>query len=103
MHVLRDISVILLVSEAVVFALIPLALFGALVYGIWRLRRHQNLPTWLRLAQNYLGQGLSYVELAMSWIAKPVFATHTAFAHLTGSISPVWGNQDGREDLSEGV
>jgi len=101
MHVLRDISVILLVAEAFLFAMIPLALFGALVYGVWWLRRHQNLPTWLRLAQHYLGQGLSYVELVMSWIAKPVFATHTAFAHLTGSVRAVRGNQDGREDLSE--
>jgi hypothetical protein len=80
MDVLRDLSVILLAAEAFVFILIPLALFGGLVYGVWWLLRHENLPTWLRIAREYLMTGLSYVELGMAAVAKPVFAVHEAFA-----------------------
>jgi hypothetical protein len=84
MNVLRDISVILLAAEAFIFALIPLALFGALVYGVWWLRRHSNLPTWLRDIRGYVMLGLSYVERAMDAAVKPVIAVHTAFATLGG-------------------
>jgi hypothetical protein len=80
MDVLRDLSVILLAAEAFIFILIPLALFGGLVYGVWWLLRHENLPTWLRIAREYLMTGLSYVELGMAAVAKPVFAVHGAFA-----------------------
>ena len=80
MNVLRDLSVILLAAEAFVLILIPLALFGGLVYGVWRLLRHGNLPTWLRMAREYLMMGLSYVEMAMGAVTKPVFAVHGAFA-----------------------
>ncbi len=84
MNVLRDISVILLAAEAFIFALIPLALFGALVYGVWRLRQHRNAPTWLRSVRGYVMLGLSYVEQAMDAAAKPVIAVHTAFATVEG-------------------
>lgn len=84
MNVLRDISVILLAAEAFIFALIPLALFGALVYGVWRLRQHRNLPTWLRKTRGYVTLGLSYVEQAMGAAAKPVIAAHTASAAVEG-------------------
>jgi hypothetical protein len=80
MSVLRDLSVILLAAQAFVFILIPLALFGGLVYGVWTLLRHQNLPTWLRVAREYLMTGLSYIELAMEAVARPFFAVHRTFA-----------------------
>lgn len=86
MNVLRDLSVILLAAEAFLFTLIPLALFGALVYGVWRLRSHENLPTWLRKMREYVTLGLSYVEQAMNALTKPFIAVHTAFATLEGWI-----------------
>jgi hypothetical protein len=80
MHVIRDLSVILLAAQVFVLTLIPLALFGGLVYGVWRLLQHGNLPTWLRIARSYLMTGLSYVELAMKAVTKPVFAVQSASA-----------------------
>ncbi len=80
MNVLRDLSVILLTIEAFVLALIPLALFGGLVYVMWNLLRHDNLPTWLRLARKYLNLGLSSVESAMGVIVKPILVVHSVLA-----------------------
>jgi hypothetical protein len=77
---LRDLSVILLTIESFVLALIPLALFGGLVYVMWNLLRHDNLPTWLRLAREYLNTGLSYVEMAMEAIVKPILMVNSALA-----------------------
>ncbi|MGD9002623.1 MAG: hypothetical protein PVF04_08160 [Anaerolineae bacterium] len=93
MEVLRDLSVILLAVEAFIFALIPLALFGGLVYGVWKLRRHRNLPTWLGIARSYLMTALSYVELAMQAVTKPVFAVHRAFANVEVWIRTVTGRE----------
>ncbi len=89
LNVLRDLSVILLAAEVILFALIPLALFGALVYGVWQLRRHQNLPTWLRKTREYFLLGLSYVDLGMDAAAKPVISVHSAFATVEGWLSAV--------------
>jgi hypothetical protein len=89
MNVLRDLSVILLAAEAFVLMLIPLALFGGLVYGVWRLLRHRNLPRWLQVAREYLMTGLSYVELAMEAVTKPVFAVHGAFTKAEAWIRAV--------------
>lgn len=86
MSILRDISVIILSAGAFIFTLIPLALFGVVVYGVWRLRRHQNLPTWLRKTRESVTLGLSYVDRAMDVVTKPVFAVHTAFARVAGWI-----------------
>jgi len=86
MSILRDISVIILAAGAFIFTLIPLALFGAVTYGVWWLRRHQNLPTWLRTAREYLTLGLSYVDLAMEIVTRPVFAVNTALAKVAGPI-----------------
>lgn len=86
MSILRDVSVIILSAGAFIFTLIPLALSGAVVYGVWRLLRHQNLPTWLRTAREYLTLGLSYVDLAMDAVTKPLFAVNAAFARVAGWI-----------------
>lgn len=100
MNVLRDISVILLAAEAFLFTLIPLAIFGALVYGVWRLRSHRNLPTWLRKGREYLMLGLSYVETAMGVLSRPVIAVHTSFATLGAWIRALGGVDAGREPRS---
>jgi len=84
MTVLRDLSLILLAVEAFVMALVPLALLGGLVYGLWQLQRHENLPSWLRLAQAYLALGLAYVELAMSAVVRPILWVHSTLATVQG-------------------
>lgn len=82
MNVLRDASVILLAAQVFLFSLIPLVIFGALVYGIWRLRRHRNLPTWLRRTHVHFDLGLSYVDLAMRRITWPIVWAHRTRASL---------------------
>ena len=86
MGVLRDLAVILLAVQAFVFMLVPLALFGALVYGVWTLQRHRNLPTWLRVGREYLLMGLSTINLAMEAVARPVFKVREAAANVEGWI-----------------
>jgi hypothetical protein len=88
---LRDLAVILLVAEAFVAALAPLVLCGAVVYGLWRLQRHENLPTWLRIGQAYLALALAYIELAMQMILRPVFAVHSAVAQVQGCLNAAAG------------
>jgi hypothetical protein len=84
MSIVRDISLILLAIEAFVLALVPLILFGGLAYGLWWLRRHERLPSWLKLAQAYLDLGRAYVELAMAAVVRPVFMIHSALSTIQG-------------------
>ena len=96
MATLRDLSLILLACEAFAMALVPLMLLGAAVYGVWRLRRHENLPTWLQLAQAYLSLGRGYVELAMQALVRPILVVHSALAQvqgLLGAIAKPGGNE----------
>jgi hypothetical protein len=92
-NVLRDLSVILLAAEVFIFMLIPLALFGGLVYGVWRLRRHGNLPTWLGMGRSYLMTGLSYVERATEAVNKRTFAVHRTSATVEAWIRTVTGRE----------
>ena len=80
MAVLRDLALILLACEAFVIALMPLTLLGALVYGLWWLQRHENLPSWLQIARAYLGLGQSYVESAMRVVVKPILVVQSVLA-----------------------
>jgi hypothetical protein len=84
MTVLRDLSLILLAIEVFVVALIPLVLLGAAVYGLFRLRRHGNLPSWLHLIQAYVNLGLSYVELAMATAVRPIFWVNKVISTVRG-------------------
>ena len=80
MAVLRDLALILLACEAFIIALMPLIVLGALVYGLWLLQRHENLPSWLQMARGYLGLGQSYVESAMRAVVKPILAVQSILA-----------------------
>jgi hypothetical protein len=84
MPTLRDLSLILLAAEACVMALVPLALLGGLVYGLWWLHRHENLPSWLQLAQAYLSLAQAYVELAMRTVIRPLLLIHSFLATVQG-------------------
>jgi len=89
MTTLRDLSLILLSIEAFILALVPLALFGGLVYGLWWLQRHENLPTWLKVAQAYLALGRAYVEMAMRAVVRPILFVHSTLATIRGWLSVV--------------
>ncbi len=89
MNWIRDLSIILLAVEAFIFALIPLALCGGLVYGLWWLQRHENLPNWLRLAHAYLELGRAYVEMAMAVVIKPILLLHSAAAMVQNWLDPI--------------
>ena len=80
MGLLSNLSIILLAIEAFILALIPLVLFGGLVYGMWWLQRRENLPRWLKLAQAYLAQGQYYVEMAMGAVVRPILLIHSIAA-----------------------
>jgi hypothetical protein len=96
MAVIRDLSLILLAVEAFVLALVPLVLLGGLAYATWWLRRHENLPRWLMLAQSYLTQGQNYVKVAMRAVAAPVLQVHSFLAtvqHWFGAIARLGGKR----------
>jgi hypothetical protein len=89
MNWIRDFALILLAAEAFFVALVPLVLCGGLVYGLWWLQRHENLPTWLQLARAYLSLARSYVELAMCIVVQPILRVHTALATVQGWLEGV--------------
>ncbi len=91
MSLLSDLSLILLAVEAFAMALMPLMLFGGAVYGMWYLQRHENLPSWLRLAQAYLTLGQSYVELAMRAVVRPFMLIHSTLATVQGWLGAISG------------
>jgi hypothetical protein len=80
MAVLRDLSIILVAVEIFVVGLMPVVLLGALIYGTGWLRRHENLPSWLKIAQAYVALGQGYVQLAMAAIARPFIVVNGALA-----------------------
>jgi len=42
------------------------------------------MPSWLGAARTHFGLGLSYVEMAMDALAKPVIVAHKAAAAVEG-------------------
>ena len=84
MDVLSSIAIIILAVEAFFVALVPLVLAGALVYGLWWLRRHENLPSWLALAREYVKLASAYVELAMVTVVQPILFLHRVVATVEG-------------------
>jgi hypothetical protein len=96
MPILRDLSLILLAAVGSVMALVPLALLGGLVYGLWWLRRHENLPGWLHLAQAYLSLGQAYVELATRSVVRPILQVHSFLATVRrwlGAVAKLGGKR----------
>ncbi len=97
MTVLRDFSLILLAGGAFVLALVPLALLGGAVYGMWYLQRHENLPSWLKVAQAYLAMGRAYVELAMQTVVRPILLVHSVLATVQGWFGAITKFAKGRQ------
>jgi hypothetical protein len=84
MNWIRDLAVVLLAVEAFFIALVPLALLGGLIYGLWWLLRHENLPSWLRVAHAYLSLAQAYIELAMQTLTSPILRVHATLATVRG-------------------
>jgi hypothetical protein len=74
----RDIALILLSLQALVIALVPLAILSALAYGVYRL--HVLARTYLRKAQVLAQQAYGAVDSASEAISRPLIR-----AHATGS------------------
>jgi hypothetical protein len=89
MNWIRDLSLILLAIELFIMALVPLALFGGMVYGLWWLRRRENLPAWLKLGQAYVTLIQAYVELAMATAVRPILRVYTALATVQGWLGAI--------------
>jgi hypothetical protein len=95
MAVLRDLAIILIAVEAFVLALVPLVLFGALVYSLGWLGRHENLPGWLKLAQAYVALAQAYVEMAMAIVVRPILFINSISATIRrwlGGVAKVGGD-----------
>jgi len=97
MTTLRDFSLILLAIEMFILALVPLVLFGGLVYGLWWLQRRENLPSWLKVAQAYLAMGRAYVELAMQTVVRPILLVHSVLATVQGWFGAITKFAKGRQ------
>jgi hypothetical protein len=97
MNWLRDVALILLAVEGFMMALLPLALCSGVVYGLWWLRRRENLPAWLHMAQAYLELGQAYVELAMRMVVQPIMRVHAALATVQGWLGGAAKLGKGRE------
>ena len=77
-----DISLIFLVMMAAAFAVLPLALLVAGIFGLWYALRY--LPGYARVAQSYVAQAASYVRQAANRAAEPVIAAERATAAVRG-------------------
>ena len=77
----RDIALIFLSLEALVIALVPLAIISGLAYGVYKLA--QLAREYLRLAQVYVQKAHDYVERASSAVAEPFIRVHAAARAVT--------------------
>ena len=89
MAALRDISLIILAVATFIMALVPLVLLGGLTYGVWWLRGHENLPTWLHQAQAFVRMGRSYVERTSRAVVRPFLKVHSTMAQIQGMLRAV--------------
>ena len=71
----RDIALIFLSIEALVMALVPLAVLAGLVYGVYWLRG--KVTEGLHIAQQYAQKLYVTVEKASVTVTKPFIKVHT--------------------------
>ncbi|MBN2006163.1 MAG: hypothetical protein JXA21_22595 [Anaerolineae bacterium] len=80
----RDIALILLSLQALIMALVPLAVLSALAYGVFRLcgiARH-----YLQVAQQYAQKLNSLVERLSRSLVSPMIRAHTTERMVTTVI-----------------
>jgi hypothetical protein len=81
MQTARDIALIFLSMEALVIALIPLALLSALAYGVYRLI--PAVRKYLRLALSYAEQLREAVERFSEAVARPLIWLYSTVRKLS--------------------
>ena len=91
----RDIALIFLSIEALVMALIPLAIVSALAYGIYRLQKAAKV--YLQLAQGYAQMAHNTVVDVSHKVAQPVIRVHAAYAAVAAVVTKLL-----RRDLTHG-
>jgi hypothetical protein len=80
----RDIALIFLSLEALVIALIPLALLSGLAYGVYLL--HGLVKVYLQKAQVYAQQVYDFVEQGSKKVAEPFIWVHAKASMVTAMI-----------------
>jgi hypothetical protein len=83
----RDIALIFLSLQALVIALIPLALFAGLAYGVYRLQK--LVKQYLKLGQVYAHKAHGYVEQASRKVVDPLIAVHTTARMTTTMVEKI--------------
>ncbi len=81
----RDIALIFLSLEAFVMALVPLLLFSALAYGVYRLCGLTK--EYLHIAQQYAQKAQDYVEQAAKAISDPLIRVHATMRMVTTIVN----------------
>jgi predicted ABC-type exoprotein transport system permease subunit len=87
----RDIALIFLSMEALVVALIPLALLSALAYGIYRLQK--SAKQYLKLGQVYAQKAHAYVEKASRAVVDPLIRVHTKTQMVTTMVERLFSRR----------
>ncbi len=80
----RDIALIFLSLEAFIASLIPLAIFGGLAYGVYRLRVWTK--NGLQTAQAYAQIAHEHVEKASRTVVEPLVRIYTTVEMVTTII-----------------
>lgn len=77
----RDIALVFLSLEALVVALVPLAILSALAYGVYRLTGLTRI--YLRKAQSLAQQAYDVVEAASEAVVSPLIRASAAGSQAT--------------------
>ncbi len=87
----RDIALIFLSLEALVAALVPLAIFALLVYAVHRLRG--VVQQYLRLALSYAEKARLAVERASHTVAEPFIQIHSRVRMVQSIIKKIFSRR----------
>jgi len=83
----RDIALIFLSLEALVIALIPLALISGLAYGVYRLEKLAR--QYLKLGQVYARKAHAQVVKASRAVVDPLIGVHTTARMTTAMVEKI--------------
>ncbi|MBN2392634.1 MAG: hypothetical protein JXR84_18025 [Anaerolineae bacterium] len=87
----RDIALIFLSLEALVIAVIPLALLSALAYGVYRLQKLAK--QYLKLGQVYARKAHDSVEQASRKVVDPLISVHTKTQMATTMVEKLFSRR----------
>jgi len=99
MSILRDVSLILLALEGVVFTLLALAALAAINYGLVRFRWWHTIPRWFGLLRGYLAIGQRWVEQACRIAVTPIMTVAAAVAAVSGGARVLVNKDEKRSQI----